>query len=147
MIADWGTGVRWWGWLPGIVATAVFWALVIWAIVVLARWARSGGNGPAGPDGPRDTGGPGDDGDGPGQAQARRYVAGEIGAVEYHRHAGALRSRPYAHAGPALRPKRMGGHRFPSRSCPRSCPPSRARPAPVDFAPASDAGDGQVPLR
>ena len=36
MIADWGTGVRWWGWVPGIVATAVFWALVIWAVVVLA---------------------------------------------------------------------------------------------------------------
>ena len=52
MIADWGTGVRWWGWVPGIVATAVFWALVIWAIVVLARWARSDGNGPGGPGGP-----------------------------------------------------------------------------------------------
>ena len=99
MIADWETGVRWWGWVPGIVATAVFWALVIWAIVVLARWARSGGNGPAGPDGPdgpRDTGGPADDGDGPGQALARRYTAGEIGAAEYHRHAGALRSGAFA---------------------------------------------------
>ena len=93
MIADWGTAVRWWGWVPGIVATAVFWALVIWAIVVLARWARSGGNGPAGPggpDGPRDTGGHGDVGGGPGQALARRYVADEIGAAEYHRQAGAL---------------------------------------------------------
>ncbi len=102
MIADWGTGVRWWGWVPGIIATAVFWALVIWAIVVLARWARSGGNGPAGPggpDGPRDTGGPGDDGDGPGQALAGRYVAGEIGAAEYHRHARGPRSRPCARAG------------------------------------------------
>ncbi len=106
MIADWGTGVRWWGWVPGIVATAVFWALVVWAIVVLARWARSGGNGPAspgGPDGPRDTGGPGDDGGGPGQALARRYVAGEIGAAETTgRPAPCDRSPTPARAGPQI---------------------------------------------
>ena len=60
MIADWGTGVRWWGWVPGIIATAVFWALVIWAIVVLARWAvrRERARGSGRPDG-RDTGAPG----------------------------------------------------------------------------------------
>ena len=130
MIADWGTGVRWWGWVPGIVATAVFWALVIWAIVVLARWARSGGNGPAGPggpDGPRDTGGPGDNGDGPGQALARRYVAGEIGAAEYRR----ARRRPVIAAlrphGPALRFNEDGRHRFPSVLAPVLARPARPR--------------------
>ena len=115
MIADWGTGVRWWGWVPGIVATIVFWALVIWAIVVLARWARSGGNGPAGPggpDGPRDTGGHGDVGGGPGQALARRHVADEIGAGTW-----------------------------PMRSAPRS---TTGRPAPYDRGPAPARAGPQI---
>ena len=101
MMRDWGTGVHWWAWALGTATTAVFWALVIWAIVALVRWARHGGNGPAapgGPDGSQGTGGPGD-GDDAGQAVARRPAAGEIDRREYRRAAEARRSRPYASAG------------------------------------------------
>jgi len=101
MMRDWGTGVHWWAWALGTATTAIFWALVIWAIVALVRWARHGGNGPAapgGPDGPQGTGGPGD-GDDAGQAVARRPAAGEIDRGEYRRAAEARRSRPYASAG------------------------------------------------
>jgi len=52
MMRDWGTGVHWWAWALGTATTAIFWALVIWAIVALVRWARHGGNGPAAPGGP-----------------------------------------------------------------------------------------------
>jgi len=49
----WGSGFHWWAWVLGAATTAVFWALVIWAIVALVRWAHEG-NGPAGPgDSPR----------------------------------------------------------------------------------------------
>ena len=53
MMSGWGTGFHWWAWALGIATTAVFWILVIWAIVALVRWARHDGNGPANPDGPR----------------------------------------------------------------------------------------------
>jgi putative membrane protein len=93
MMSGWGTGFHWWAWLLGIGTTAVFWALVIWAIVALVRWARHDGNGPANPGRPgapgetRDAGDRGDDA--PGRTLARRYAAGEIDAGEYSRRVAA----------------------------------------------------------
>jgi putative membrane protein len=84
MMRNWGTGVHWWAWVLGTATTAVFWALVIWAIVALVR--------------PRGAGGPGD-GDDAAQAVARRPAAGEIDRGEHRRGAEARRSRPYASAG------------------------------------------------
>ena len=46
----WGSGFQWWAWVLGAATTAVFWALVIWSIVALVRWAHEG-NRPAGPGG------------------------------------------------------------------------------------------------
>jgi len=94
MMSGWGTGFHWWAWALGIATTAVFWTLVIWAIVALVRWARQDGSGPANPGGPRGRGGTrntddrGDDA--PGRALALRYTAGEIDAGEYHPRAGTL---------------------------------------------------------
>jgi hypothetical protein len=51
-MAGWGTGFHWWVWVLGIATTAIFWALVIWAIVALVRWAGHDGNGGAGPGAP-----------------------------------------------------------------------------------------------
>jgi hypothetical protein len=53
----WGTGAHWWAWGLGIATTFVFWALVIWAIVALAGWARNGRpHPPDSGDPPRDPG-------------------------------------------------------------------------------------------
>ena len=94
MMSGWGTGFHWWAWTLGIATTAVFWILVIWAIVALVRWARHDGNGPANPDGPRGPGGirdtddRGDDASG--RTLVRRYTAGEVDVGEYHRRVGTL---------------------------------------------------------
>ena len=102
---DWDTGVQWWVWGLGIVLVVVFWALVIWAIVALVRWAHGGHHGPGGRGGP---GGPGvPSGPWPGEdphwatapddTLTRRYATGEIDADEYQR--GLARSKSFAGSG------------------------------------------------
>ena len=94
----WGSGVHWWAWGLGILLMVVFWALVIWAIVALVKWAHSGRRGPGGPPGPW----PPED---PRRAEsaeetlARRYATGELSADEYHRRLGLVRSRSLAGSG------------------------------------------------
>jgi putative membrane protein len=103
----WGAGVHWWTWCLGIALMLVFWALVIWAIVALVKWAHGGQRGPGGPGGP---GGPeGPPGpwppEGPHQAAspeetlARRYATGQIGADEYHQGRQRLQSGTFAGSG------------------------------------------------
>ena len=94
----WGSGVHWWAWGLGILLMAVFWALVIWAIVALVKWAHGGRRGPGGPPGPW----PPED---PRRAESaeetlgRRYTTGELSADEYHRRLGLARSRSLAGSG------------------------------------------------
>ncbi len=94
-----------WYWGLGILTTAIFWGLIIWAIAALWGWARRGRQGPAGQRnaaGPRGGGvGPwgGPDprrDDDPERTLARRFAAGEIDEDEYHRRLEALHSQRYA---------------------------------------------------
>jgi putative membrane protein len=103
----WGSEVHWWAWGLGVLLMLVFWALVIWAIVALVKWAHGGRRGPGGRGGPGGPGGP------PGpwppedprraesaeEALARRYAAGQLSAEEYHQRRGLVPSRSFAGSG------------------------------------------------
>ena len=109
MMRDWGTGVHWWGWVLGIAATAVFWALVIWAIVALVRWARTAGTGPRAAGGRTARGAPA------APARRRRSRAG-AGRRRDEAQAGTTdpdREPEYAHA--ARRPGPGPLHRYRER--------------------------------
>jgi len=90
-IWDWGTGLHWGGWLLGIAATLIFWALVIWSIVTLVSRARGPRRGSPSPGRP-----------GAGEERARRlarqYVAGDCAGAECDRRPAARHARPYAGA-------------------------------------------------
>jgi uncharacterized membrane protein len=89
---DWGSGLHWWGWVLGIAATLIFWALVIWSIVALVSRARGRrrGSSPSGRSGTSEE---------RARVLARQYVAGDIDGAEYDRQLAALHARPYAGAG------------------------------------------------
>jgi putative membrane protein len=103
----WGSGVHWWVWSLGVVLLIVFWALVIWAIVALVKWAHGGHRGPGGPGGPGGSGVPPEPwppedpcrAESAEEALARRYPMGEISADEYQRRLGLMRSRTFAGSG------------------------------------------------
>ena len=71
MMWYWGGGMHWWGWLSGALGMVVFWALIIWGAMALARWARDTRQTPHEED--------------PERILARRFAAGEIDAEEYRR--------------------------------------------------------------
>ena len=88
---DWGTGLHWWGWVLGIAAILIFWALVIWSIVALVSRAR-------GPRRGRPHSGRSGTSEERAQVLARQYVAGDIDGAEYDRQLAALHARPFAGA-------------------------------------------------
>jgi putative membrane protein len=101
-----GSGSSWWAWGLGI-ALIIFWALVVWAVVALVRWAHGGhggAGGPGGPGGPDKPPGPGRPDEphsraDPAEDLARQYATGQINVGEYHRRLDSFRSRAYASSG------------------------------------------------
>jgi putative membrane protein len=67
------------GWLPMVIVSLIFWALVVVAVIAVIRaWRHAG---------PRETGDP----ESPERILARRFARGEIDEEEYHRRLDALR--------------------------------------------------------
>jgi len=84
MMWYWGAGANWWALLFGILLNAVFWGLLIWAIVALFGWARHGRSyGSYGSYAPSD----------PERTLAMRFATGEIDADEYYSRLAVLRER------------------------------------------------------
>lgn len=70
-------GMGWGGWLVMLLGMVVFWALVVWAVVVLFRDGHSAGTRPANHD--------------PLDILGERYARGEIDESEYRARADVLR--------------------------------------------------------
>jgi putative membrane protein len=89
MMWNWHTGWSWWGWLGMSVAIVIFWGLVIWGIVVLARYLTTPEQ-QAPSSGQRSTS--------PDTILTERFARGEIDDREYAHKREMLRSdNPGAH--------------------------------------------------
>lgn len=75
---DWA----WWGWIPMTVMMIVFWGLVVWAVVTLARGSRERDGG---------AGGARRAEAGPEQILEERLARGEIDVREYEERVRAIR--------------------------------------------------------
>jgi flagellar biosynthesis/type III secretory pathway M-ring protein FliF/YscJ len=63
MMWYWGGGWHWWDWLVGVVVMVAFWAVIVWALWIVARGLL----------GPRESD----------RHEADRLARGEIGLEEY----------------------------------------------------------------
>jgi putative membrane protein len=91
MMWYWGDHMSWWGYLGMSVLTIVFWALVIWGIVVLVRYLAATGNREGAAIQPGAT---------PEGILGARFAKGEIDEDEYTRRLRILRSSGQADGHP-----------------------------------------------
>ena len=103
MMFWYGNHMGGWGWGLMTFSSIVFWALVVFVIVLLVRhFSRTGQRPPGGPAGYGPPGPGHGPASGPEQVLAERYARGEIDEEEYHRRLATLR-------GSAGQPSGTGG--------------------------------------